>query len=296
MAFRIAQISDVHLSARRPFFQHNFEVLLEHLGDAAADLIVSTGDMTLDGAHHEGELDFAAAQFRRLEREILFVPGNHDIGNSRPDIRGGEILITQERRAAYCDRFGPDFWIRDLDRWRLVGLNSMLPGSGLPAETEQDAVLAQAVATAGARKLIVFAHKPLYLAEPQETKATQSALYPEHRARWQALLEPAGNVLMLSGHIHEVKTARWGGIRQIWAPSTAFVMDVAGRNKKRYGIQRPGYLMHGLDGQRHTYQFVEPDGFIITDLGNWFRSTAGFHARYAAEPLRGLTLAGEAGS
>ena len=181
--------------------------------------------------------------------------------------------------------------MRDLDRWRLVGLNSMLPGSGLAAESEQDAVLQDAVATAGGRKLMVLAHKPLYLTQPQDTTATQGALYPEHRARWQALLEPAGGALVLSGHIHEVRTTSWGRIRQIWAPSTAFVMDAAGRSRKRYGIKRPGYLLHGLDGRRHAYEFVEPDGFLITDLGNWFRDQAGFHARYAVEPLRGLELA-----
>jgi 3',5'-cyclic AMP phosphodiesterase CpdA len=109
MTLRIAQISDAHLSARRPFFQHNWEVLLEHLAQAAPDLIVSTGDMTIDGSDHESELDFAAVQFRRLGREVLFVPGNHDVGNSRPDVRGGETLITEERRTAYCRRFGRDF-------------------------------------------------------------------------------------------------------------------------------------------------------------------------------------------
>ncbi len=221
------------------------------------------------------------------------MPGNHDIGNSRPDVRGGEILITEARREAYCRRFGRDFWTRDLDRWRVIGLNSMLPGSGLAAASEQDALLQDAVATAGKRKLMVLAHKPLYVTEPQDPKPTQSALFPEHRARWQELLEPAGGALMLSGHIHEVKTARWGRIRQVWAPSTAFVMDVAGRNKKRYGIQRPGYLLHTLDGRRHAYEFIEPTGFLITDLGNWFQNAAGFHARYAVEPLRGLALTAE---
>jgi len=38
MAFHIAQISDVHLSARRPFFQHNWEVLLDHLAHVAPGL------------------------------------------------------------------------------------------------------------------------------------------------------------------------------------------------------------------------------------------------------------------
>jgi hypothetical protein len=292
MTFRLAQISDTHLSARRPFFQHNWEVLLDHLAAAAPDLIVCSGDMTIDGADHEAELDFAAAQFRRLARPVLFVPGNHDIGNSIPDMRGGEIVITSDRRVAYCRRFGEDFWMRDIVGWRLVGLNSMLPGSLLPAAAEQEAMLRHALATLGGRKVIVVAHKPLYLLDPEDAKPSQSALYPEHRARWHALLHDAAP-LMRTGHIHELKVARWSRIRQVWAPSTAFVMDVARRNKKRYGIQRPGYLMHSLEGRRHSFDFVEPEGFIITDLGNWFRNPAGFHAHYASEPLRGLALADE---
>src|SRR5262245_47797888 len=108
MGFRLAQISDTHLSRRRPFFQHNWEVLIDHLAAAAPGLVVCSGDMTIDGAAHEAELDFAAAQFRCLGRTVLFVPGNHDIGNSVPDMRGGETVITAERRAAYCQRFGDD--------------------------------------------------------------------------------------------------------------------------------------------------------------------------------------------
>lgn len=70
-------------------------------------------------------------------------------------------------------------------------------------------------------------------------------------------------------------------------------MDVAGRTKKRYGIQRPGFLLHTLDGRRHAHDFVEPNGFLITDLGNWFQTPAGFHARYDVEPLRGFALTEE---
>jgi 3',5'-cyclic AMP phosphodiesterase CpdA len=120
MAFRIAQISDVHLSARRPFFQHNWEVLLDHLDQAAPDLVVSTGDMMIDGSDHDSELDFAADQFRRLGREVLFVPGNHDIGNSRPDVRGGET--RSPRRGAQPIAGDPATTLGSRSRWRrLVG-------------------------------------------------------------------------------------------------------------------------------------------------------------------------------
>lgn len=291
---RLVQISDTHLSRRRPFFQHNWELLIAILAESAPDLVVCTGDMSVDGADFEDELAFAAEQFRRIKTKVLFVPGNHDVGNSLPDVRGGETVITAARRGAYLRHFGPDFWIEDIGRdWRLVGLNSMLPGSGLPAEREQDEMLRRAVAGRGERKLFVFKHKPLYLAEPEDSVPTQGALYLEHRLRMRDLLADAGPVLVASGHIHDYKRARWENLRQIWAPSTAFTVDGSGRFRPRYGVRRLGYLEHALDGRRHRHAFVEPDSFINIDLGNWMRAPAGFHHRYESQMLLGLQLSGE---
>ncbi len=288
---RIVQISDTHLSRRRPFFHHNWELLVDLLAREEYDLVVCTGDMTTDGADFEEELAFAAEQFRRIGREVLFVPGNHDIGNSQPDVRGGESVITAPRRDAYLRHFGPDFWMRDIGTsWRLVGLNSMLPGSGLSAEKEQEDLIRAAAARTDGRRLMIFQHKPLYTGAATDEKPTQGALYPEHRMRLQATLSSAGPVVVCSGHIHDYRTDVWGNLEQVWAPSTAFVIDGAGALYPRYGVRRVGYLRHRLDDDRHNHEFVEPDSFINIDLGNWMRAPAGFHARYATEPLRGLAL------
>jgi 3',5'-cyclic AMP phosphodiesterase CpdA len=289
--FDIVHISDVHLSFRRPFFHHNWELLLEILQQATCDLVLCSGDMTVDGADCPEELAFAAEQFRRTGREILFVPGNHDIGNSSPDSRGGESLITRARRDAYLDQFGPDFWVRDLGtHWRLLGLNSMLFGSGLPAEEAQTDMIERAVEGLAGRKLLVMQHKPLYMRTPDEAAPTQSALYAEHRQALHDLLRPAGTAIVLSGHIHDYKTAEWDGIQQVWAPSTAFVIDASGTLYPRHGIRRVGYLRHRLEADSHCHEFVEPDSFLNIDLGNWMRSPKGFHHRYGSEPLRGLAL------
>ncbi len=74
-AFTLIHISDLHLSRRRPFFQHNFEALCDVIASTAADCILCTGDMSLDGAHDPDELAFARRQLDRLGREILYVPG-----------------------------------------------------------------------------------------------------------------------------------------------------------------------------------------------------------------------------
>jgi alkaline phosphatase D len=173
---------------------------------------------------------------------------------------------------------------------RLVGLNSMLFGSGLPAEAEQNELIRAVAGQADGRRLMIFQHKPLYLASATDAKPTQAALYPEHRERLRQMLSLSGEVTISPGHIHDYKTAAWNNLQQIWAPSTAFAIDASGLLYPRYGIRRVGYLHHLFDADRHTHEFVEPDCFIGIDLGNWMRAPAGFHARYAEEPLRGLVL------
>jgi 3',5'-cyclic AMP phosphodiesterase CpdA len=288
-SFRILQISDTHLSRRRPFFQHNWEVLVELLNAEAPDLIVCTGDMTLDGAAVVDGLAFAVRQFQRVTPPVLFVPGNHDIGNSLPDVRGGEITITEQRWQAYRLHFGDDYWFRDVGpSWRLVGLNSMLFGSGLAAEAGQWELLAQAVRTLQDRALMIFQHKPLYYRLPGEAP-TQSALYAEHRTRLKEMLTQVRQLVVCSGHIHLYRTVRWGKLAQIWAPATSFTISIPGQTPPS-GIRRVGYLRHVLDGNSHQHELVEPCQFINTDCGNWGRDPRGFHARYEIEPLRGLVL------
>ena len=151
-----------------------------------------------------------------------------------------------------------------------------------------------AAGQADGRGLLVFQHKPLYLASATEDTPTQGALYPEHRMRLRQMLSSSGEVTISSGHIHDYKTDAWDNLQQIWAPSTAFVIDTAGLLYPRYGVRRVGYLRHLFEGDRHAHEFVEPDRFIGIDLGNWMRAPAGFHARYAEEPLRSLVLEGRA--
>jgi hypothetical protein len=286
---RIVQISDMHLSRRRPFFQHNWEILVELMNAEAPDLIVCTGDMSFDGAHHKDELAFAARQFERIASRVLFVPGNHDIGNSRPDVRGGEILITDERWHIYRQYFGKDCWFRDVGpSWRFVGLNSMLFGSNIAGEQQQWELLEEAIETARDRSLMIFQHKPLYHRLPNETAPTQSAIYPEHRARLKELLVRR-QLVICSGHIHHYRTVQWGKILQIWAPATSFTIGIPGQKPLR-GTRRVGFVRHTFHGESYHHEFVEPCQFINMDFGNWGRDSRGFHARYETEPLRGLVL------
>lgn len=59
MVFRIAQISDTHLSEQKPFFVENFRRIGAALRADRPDLVLNSGDISLDGA--AGEADLAAA-------------------------------------------------------------------------------------------------------------------------------------------------------------------------------------------------------------------------------------------
>jgi hypothetical protein len=53
MAFRIAQISDARPSATTPCFVATFRRVADHIANMRADLVLSSGDMSLGGAAQE---------------------------------------------------------------------------------------------------------------------------------------------------------------------------------------------------------------------------------------------------
>ena len=56
MTFRIAQISDTHLSEDKPFFVDSFRRLGAALRADRPDLVLNSGDISLDGSAQEGDL------------------------------------------------------------------------------------------------------------------------------------------------------------------------------------------------------------------------------------------------
>src|SRR5262245_10714689 len=136
MTFRIAHISDTHLSAVRPFFVQNFERIGEALALEQPDLVVNSGDVSLDGASREADLAEARRLHDALGLRVHVIPGNHDIGDN-PDVpRAHGGAITADRRARYRAHFPAEWWCVDAPGWRIVGVNAQLFASDLDAERE----------------------------------------------------------------------------------------------------------------------------------------------------------------
>jgi 3',5'-cyclic AMP phosphodiesterase CpdA len=258
MAFRIAQISDTHLSEAKPYFVDNFVRIGEALRAAKPDLVVNTGDISLDGASEERDLAAGRLLHDALGLPLRFLPGNHDLGDAQETASYGEAPIDSERRARYLKHFGPDWWWFDVPGWRVLGINALLLGSDLPEAAEQETAAAQAMQGLGLRSLALFLHKPLFDQTATERKISNRFLTPGQRGRLSAMLG-AVPALIVSGHIHQYRSSDADGSHHVWGPSTAFVLPE--RIQPIYGAKKVGYVEHTLrpDGT-HDSRMVEVPG------------------------------------
>ncbi len=237
MTFRIAQISDTHLSAGKPFFVPNFTRIAEGAAADAPDLLVNTGDISLDGVTCEADLAEARRLHDGLDLPVRYVPGNHDIGDNQ-DIPGPHgYPIDAARRQRYRRHFGADWWSLDVPGWRLLALNAQLFGSDLEAAQEQEEFVAETVAGVGTRRLALFVHKPLFDRSPDEETLGGRFLNPAPRRRLLASLAACRPRVVACGHVHQYRVTEFKGTRHVWGPSTGFVLP--DELQPRYGRLRP---------------------------------------------------------
>jgi 3',5'-cyclic AMP phosphodiesterase CpdA len=272
MTFRIAQISDTHLSEAKPFFVDNFLRIGAALRASRPDLVVNSGDISLDGADQESDLVSARALHDGLQEgldlPIRFLPGNHDLGDSQDAPAHGEAAIDATRRARYVKHFGDDWWVFDVPGWRVLGVDAQLLGSDLAAAREQEAAIETAVADLQGRRVAIFLHKPLFDERADESAVTGRFVNPAPRRQLLDALGAAVPSLVACGHVHQYRDSIVGRTHHVWASSTAFVIpDVL---QPRYGTKEPGYVEHRLhpDGS-HDSTFVRVTGVPTLDIADF---------------------------
>ena len=223
---RIVQISDTHLSHHEGVTTVNLQLIAawvnEHL---RPDLIVNTGDVVAASPDQPLDRDWARKVHAAFDAPVVVLPGNHDVGEPGVDAAPWKDLrITSERLAAHCAVFGPShFAVRD-GGWLVAGLNSELLGSGLAEEQAQWQWLEEQLAEPGFTRLLLFAHKPLWV--PRAAPSPHSLTIPDDaRDRLMAL---AGDRLAAvgTGHLHRFRRRprpERPGVLEVWAPSTGFM-------------------------------------------------------------------------
>ena len=262
MTITIAQISDTHLSDDRPYFNANFERLAETLRAAKPDLVINTGDATLDGCDREADLSRAKAMHEALGLPWRIIPGNHDTGDSRNV--GSKQPIDEVRRARYLKVFGSDRWSQDVAGWRLVGINAQLLDAGLAAEAEQADFLRNTLGNAKGRAVALFLHKPLFEHEAEEPEVGSWFLSHKARKSLLGLIAGADVRLIASGHLHLFRETT-PSMRHVWAPSTSFILPEY--FEPDWGNKIVGYVEHRLheDGRSES-RLVEPAEMVRNNM------------------------------
>jgi 3',5'-cyclic AMP phosphodiesterase CpdA len=262
---RVIQISDTHLSPTKAHFTGNWPPLERWIAAQHADLVIHTGDVTIDGADVEEDLRYSAALLRRLDRRLLAVPGNHDVG----DAGHRHQPVGATRLARWRAHLGAERWVEDVEGFRLIGINAMVLGSGDPEEAAQAAWLDRVMSEANERSIGWFLHRPLFLEDPAEGDTGYWSVKPQPRAALMALIRRHRVAFVASGHLHKAHSLEVDGTRYLWAPSSAFICGPI--QPAMPGEKWLGAVVYDIAGDAFTARLVEiPElaRYVIDDVAD----------------------------
>jgi 3',5'-cyclic AMP phosphodiesterase CpdA len=243
LSFRLIQISDTHLSPGKTHFTDNWAPLARWIAEQRPDLVIHTGDVTVDGANVEADMRHTAELMRRLGVRFRTVPGNHDVG----DAGHSSQPVSDERLRRWRTYFGFDRWVEDVEDWRFIGLDALLFSSGEPEETVQANWLETVMNEAAGRRIAWFLHRPLFLDNPSEGDTGYWSVKPQARERLLDLIKFHAVALVASGHLHKAHDFWYNGTRYIWAPSSAFLVGPGMKAPPMPGENRLGAVVYDID-------------------------------------------------
>lgn len=253
---RIIQISDTHLSPGKAHFADNWAPLARWIVEQRLDLVIHTGDVTVDGAGVEADMRYSAELMHGLGVRFRAVPGNHDVG----DAGHSHQPVTEGRLQRWRTHFGPDRWVEDVEDCRLIGFDALLLGSGEREETVQADWLETVMQEARGRHIAWFLHRPLFLDDPNEDDTGYWSVKPQPRARLLDLVRRHSVALVASGHLHKAHDFRHDDTRYIWAPSSAFLVGPAMKAPPMPGENRLGAVVYDIEAGVIEVKIIQVPG------------------------------------
>jgi 3',5'-cyclic AMP phosphodiesterase CpdA len=264
MALRIVHVSDTHFGLGVPHADEQWATVVAHVAATRPDLVVHTGDVSLDGATDGDHLAHSRRRFDDLTAPWLALPGNHDIG----DVDDDEHPVDDARRQRWRDVFGDLWWACREGGWRLVGLDIQTLCSTSSAADEHWAWLHDALA--GHEPTALFLHRPLRPWGDATEEPRRYVTEPE-RGRLLGLVASSGVRVVASGHVHQHLVTVADGVTHAWATSSWAVLPDA--VQPVIGVKHAGVMELGLgDDGEATAAYVRPDGMVDPVIGQSFPS------------------------
>ena len=252
-------VSDSHLAPKAPEAVLNWGTVAQYTVARQPDLVIHTGNLSLDGAQDPTELTIARQHLGGLGVPWAAIPGNHDIG-ANPGLPDSPP-ITDERLGRWRTSIGPDYWSIRIGIWTLIGINAQLFGSGLDAEDQQWEWLTEQFSDQASGDLrVLFSHKPLTASENELAVSPEYRFVPSSaRQRLGELLRDQNCPLVISGHVHQFRLLNDGRRRHVWAPTTWAVLPEFAQSV--VGVKRCGVLWLSLSADGTSVAgLVEPPG------------------------------------
>jgi 3',5'-cyclic-AMP phosphodiesterase len=221
---RIALISDLHVmvattNAKERLYPLRLAKTIEAVNAARVDFVIAAGDLT----EHGTEAEFAEfkRRVRGLAAPLLYIPGNHDVGNKL--LAGGKKEATNfGRTRRYEMTLGRSYFAREIAGVRVLGVNSCLFGSRLPRERQMWNLLERELAAPSKRPTLLVQHHPPFMKSFEEPGGDYFNMEPYPRARLLGLARQGGVQAILSGHLHRGLTNVFQGVVLLTTPPVSF--------------------------------------------------------------------------
>ena len=214
---KIIQITDTHFSPTKPHFNGNWEPLAAGSSDSGADLVIHTGDLSVDGADKDEDIAFSHGSDAADLRADAARPRQSRCRPS-PGFAASRSMPSASSAGVAC--VGPDYWVEDRGNWRLIGLDSLLMGfddaRGRSAVRMAADRRWKAAAAAASRSSPTSRCSST---SPDEGDTGYWSVRPSQRQRLYDLIAAHDVALFASGHLHWAWKGRFDNTSLVWAPS-----------------------------------------------------------------------------
>ena len=218
---RIIQITDTHLRRGCAESAPGWQDTVDLIATRRPDLVIHTGDIVWDDPHAIDDHGFAMEALGSICVPVRAVPGNHDIGDGPPIEVGPDLALLPRFEAHY----GVSHWVETLGGWRIVGINSLLLGTGTTAEADHWLWLEETLHGGAGRPIALFMHKPPFVVDPDEREDSSAAIPVAARQRFWSTIARAPVRLIACGHRHEYRTTHCDGVGIVWGPTTTALLS-----------------------------------------------------------------------